>query len=370
MAALHTRRILTFRVLRVAAVLIGLTLPVVRCETAKPPDADEADAELTELVTTESGAVANAADMFLGSDGRLYVADYQSSYVLAIDTASGALTQIGRPGSGPSEFQQPTGVREQDGILTVFDSRNGRIVKLTLDGQMIGSVAVNAFPYAPAASIDAQGWIMTATGGFQHGLAVLLDDEGRTVRGYGEPVDLPESFTPADVKEELRRGRVPALFQNNVVPARGEDDAVYLAMMASPEIRRYSAQGTLMWSVTLTDPAQQGLREGYVQRNVEEENPNRVHPFRYFIDVQASPESLWFLGSPDANDTVIWQLDPGDGAVRARHRFGGVSGITAFLVDESSRTVFLADNDLGRILKGRLGPNTASRVSSVSSSIP
>ncbi len=72
-------------------------------------------------------------------DGRLYVADF-ADHAVKIYSADGAfLGAIGRRGSGPGEFDQPTGMDVFGGRLYVGDQSCSRIQVFDLSGRLVDS---------------------------------------------------------------------------------------------------------------------------------------------------------------------------------------------------------------------------------------
>lgn len=71
------------------------------------------------------------------ADGRLLVADQIESAVYLVDLAAGTRQRIGREGSGPQEYRQPTGLHlfRGDSAL-LMDLQNNRIAVLSADGRI------------------------------------------------------------------------------------------------------------------------------------------------------------------------------------------------------------------------------------------
>lgn len=78
------------------------------------------------LVTTESAAIAHAADLDVASSGTLDVADFMGNSVLAVDSV-GETSVLGGEGAGPGELSAPWTVRAVDDGVLVVDRGNGRI---------------------------------------------------------------------------------------------------------------------------------------------------------------------------------------------------------------------------------------------------
>jgi len=80
------------------------------------------------------------------SDGRLLIVDASEKKLLVANWSNGSATQLGRNGSGPEEYLQPSTLFALDGDSTLLpDSRNGRW--LLLSG---ASIVTTIGPDAPA----------------------------------------------------------------------------------------------------------------------------------------------------------------------------------------------------------------------------
>ncbi len=217
--------------------------------------------------------------------------------------------------------------------LFIFDAGNGRIVTWKTDGAPLGVTPTEASVYANSASLDRAGFLVPATGGFTGELISLVRPDGHRMGGFGKPIPLPPHFAPSDVRDELRMGQVPALFRNNAIATRSPKGAVFVAMMATPEVTRFASDGRVSWRIRLVDPVHEELPELYTELNLDESDPRVVHPFRFFSDIQAGDTTLWLLGPPEASPTVLWELSGATGAVLRRCEFSGPNGISAFAVD-------------------------------------
>jgi len=80
------------------------------------------------------------------SDGRVLIVDWSEKKLVVADLAKGNVAQLGRNGSGPGEYLQPSTLLTLDGDSTLLpDSRNGRW--LLLHG---ATIATTIGPESPA----------------------------------------------------------------------------------------------------------------------------------------------------------------------------------------------------------------------------
>ena len=81
-----------------------------------------------------------AADIAIADDGRVFVADGYCNARIVVYAADGSkLSEWGRPGMGPGEFNLPHGIAlSPDGNVYVADRENGRVQWFSTDGEFLG----------------------------------------------------------------------------------------------------------------------------------------------------------------------------------------------------------------------------------------
>lgn len=104
-------------------------------------------------------AIAAVAEL---ADGRVVVADRKEHVLRIVDFAKGTMSQLGRTGAGPNEYQQTWGLARGPGdTLWVWDSGNMRLLRVAPSGALAGTVQMEqeamAGGFGPPRGIDAQG---------------------------------------------------------------------------------------------------------------------------------------------------------------------------------------------------------------------
>jgi hypothetical protein len=79
------------------------------------------------LTGTGDSAFGMVADVALGEDGAVYVADPTQRRILVFDSVGRYQRSIGRTGQGPGEFLVPFRLLVRDSLLVVFDVRLSRV---------------------------------------------------------------------------------------------------------------------------------------------------------------------------------------------------------------------------------------------------
>jgi DNA-binding beta-propeller fold protein YncE len=120
-----------------------------------------------------------------GPDGRVWATDTGNNRLVVYDRALANPKTIGKPGSGPAEFQGPVGIAIADsGAVYVADMRNKRIEVLGPDGAFRKSLAVSGWEGTPEPHVE-----VGAGGGVyvtdpNAGKVIEMDGSGRVRRGW------------------------------------------------------------------------------------------------------------------------------------------------------------------------------------------
>lgn len=304
------------------------------------------------LITTNSEMIGGVYDLTVSPDGDVYVADYGFKHVLAVAPDGTLRRTIGREGAGPGEFQMPYVVRASRDSVWVFDAGGDRVQVFDTAGAVARSYALDAPTLGGGRDFREDGWLAATIGGFEGALIIVLDGAGARVATFGEPLAPPATyFDFTTLKAEMRQGRLPNAFRNSAMLAWGPDASLYLVFLAEPQVRRYDANDSLLWTVTLNEPVLQSIRDVWVRKNVEEKNPSRLYRLQYVTDLAVVDGDLWILlNTADEQDGLVLVLGAGDGVVRRRIVFPGLPNTGFIAVDEARRRVYMAPRGEGSVV--------------------
>ena len=155
------------------------------------------------------------------TEDKIFVSDWQAPALRVYDHQGTYLYDIGGPGQGPGEFQEPTSVAiASDGRVFLRDARARRIWIYTEPGEYVGAYEMTGGTRGPAAMVLSNDDV-------PYSLVIvkmLPDDPNRVwVTGmqahgedgpYGEPIMAPidESFVPGSVSNEMGSNTQPVPF--------------------------------------------------------------------------------------------------------------------------------------------------------------
>jgi hypothetical protein len=99
----------------------------------------------------------------------------------------------------------------------------------------------------------------------------------------------------------------------------------------------------LHWSRTLDEAVLRSALATFIRKNIEEQDPSRIHPLQYVTDAAVVGSDLWvLLNTGDEDDGLLLVLRSDDGAVLRRIIFPGLPKTGLFAVDESRRRLYMA----------------------------
>jgi hypothetical protein len=151
--------------------LLMLMVVVSACNPEARPDQVIVGGRPDTLISANDPWLEEAVDLAVSESGLIYVLDRQASRVFRLDERGRPMSPLGREGSGPGEFRNPTTMGIGDEVVWVLDRGNGRLVGVSPNGSILGSHAIPAQPLIPTSHIDGEGNVLIATLGTHGTLA-------------------------------------------------------------------------------------------------------------------------------------------------------------------------------------------------------
>lgn len=247
-------------------------------------------------------------DMALGPEGRIYVLDSRDNNIKVFASNGRFLTTFSREGSGPGELSRPWTLAFINGRLHVVDTGNGRIQVFSSEGSYQRSYKMAA-DLGVGMSFAADGRLYINTQGFRSPKLIrVFDTQGQKLQEFGDVEGGSyEFFDFTSIKGDIKKGRIPNIFKNDVHPVVGSDGTVWAVHRGLPLILRYSQKGELLSRHELDIKEYAAIHETFIEENRKIENvPNRFFPLRYVADVVVSARGdLYVVLNLEASMTVL-----------------------------------------------------------------
>jgi hypothetical protein len=304
------------------------------------------------LITTVSEVIGGVYDLALSENGDLYLADYGYKHILVVAPDGTIRRTIGKEGSGPGEFQMPYVVSAAADSVRVLDSETGQVQVFDAEGSLVRGFRPDVPSLGGGRDFRSDGLLAAAVDGFQGAMIHVADPQGNLIHTFGEPIVPHTDFYDfAAIKGEIRDGRIPAAFRNQAAIVWGQGDSLYLIFQAEPQVRRYGADGELLWTRPLEDAVVRSATASFIRKNIEESNPSRIHSLRLVTDAAVVGSELWLLlNTADEGDGVLLVLSADDGAVLRRITFPGLPTTGHFAVDQPRRRLYMAPSGEASVL--------------------
>jgi len=325
---------------------------LVACAGDEPRMLDVTISQLDTLVASGTGLFQQPHEITLGPDGQLIVTDALASTIFVFNENGETLTEIGRSGSGPAEFNGPRSVTLVRDTLLVVDAGNARLQRMTVDGAFGSPRSLPPAALRGAASISPSGDMLIGRNGRDSALAVLVDASGTQIRRLGDPpAVLPARFDFVAVKREIRDGKIPAMLRAITLPVLADDRSAWLVLVGEGEVRRYSPSGDHLWTTRLQGPEIDSVRAEFFKRNREDDDPNRFVTLNYVAAAKTYGENLWLLLRMPEDEGAVFVVLDADGDVAAHVRIPVAIGIRSFVLDPEERELYLLDLYGGAVLR-------------------
>jgi hypothetical protein len=179
--------------------------------------------------------------------GILYVVDDPTNRLLAYRPDGNILFTAGSIGAGPGQFFHPSAFKAQGNLLTILDWSSKRVEVFGTSGKFLHSFKVAESEPASMAT-DRQGGVFINNP--HHGkLVTEYDSTGNVLRRFGDLTTLVRLYG-----KEVDRQKAESLkwAANRVWMASDAEGSLYVAYMIAPVIRKYNANGQLVFERRMT----------------------------------------------------------------------------------------------------------------------
>jgi len=320
-------------------------------EVARNPQEVRVD-NVTVFVSSESELLGRPADIAVGENGSLYIVDVIASQVLVLSVDGELIRTIGGEGSGPREFKNPYAFALTADSLRVADVGNARLQVFALRGDFTRTVRLPAGSNMGPIAVAYDGRFLTTALGMPDALALYHDPSGKQLGTLGAPpAPVSGVASPAQLKQQIIDGEVPAMFRNAVLPVFAPGGDMWLILTGEGALRRFGEDGSLQLSVPLEAPEMQEVWQECVERaKATPANPRSVAGLFYVWDATVLGQTLWVLLNTTEDGPAVLMAFTGDGEAKERILFSGVRGARSFAFDRQRDRVFFAIPSTASIL--------------------
>lgn len=175
-------------------------------------------------------------------DGNYFVLDAKDHRVVVLDMAEHFVRQVGRYGTGPQEFFDPTDLAlGSDGALYVFEAGNKRVTITDQSGARVGGFSSPEISLAIEINSKKEIILNQPIAG---SLLTVYDLYGVKKRSFGLLKPPRSGFATHgghDDKETYNRVHITV----------DDSDNIYAAWWYEPRVQKYAPDGKLLWDIEL-----------------------------------------------------------------------------------------------------------------------
>ncbi|MFU0799282.1 MAG: SMP-30/gluconolactonase/LRE family protein [Xylanivirga thermophila] len=250
----------------------------------------------------EAGYLNNAQDLFMDKDEKLYVVDTGNNRIIKL-TRDGNL--LGTYDGDTKKLNSPNGIYvDDDGDMYIADTGNGRVVHLSPEGKFVEEFVQPKSPLYDTNSpfrpskvyVDAINQIYTLNDDY-HGFTVL--DGNNQFKGYVAPTRLEFSFTDVlirmfaspEQKEKLSK-RLPPAHSNFVIT---DDGMIYATTLRAKteQIKKMTTLGNNIYP-----------EDGFFGEDIDEYG-NKIEPS--FVDISVDDNGI--ITALESSTCRLYQYD-------------------------------------------------------------
>ncbi len=260
-----------------------LVVPVIGCQS-EPPASESSSSGINVVELEDYETISSYEETTLANpnilryyNASLFVYDAEKHQVLELDDRGSLVTEYGRRGQGPGEFQTVNNIFIIDSLLYVVDPAQFRISRFKLNGDLdtilnygqggpqaaIPPAPQAPFPqakditYKPAITLDGNVLLTAIQPGKSFNkLYSLINWEGDHISEIG---NIPEGSSfqldfdsyKADVADQ----KIPAYYRPYAFPVNDNADTgeLYFIYNSFPKIAKYSTSGEELWETDIPE---------------------------------------------------------------------------------------------------------------------
>lgn len=171
------------------------------------------------------------APIFNNDGSKAFLSDVGHHRIIRYSYNMKFVKEFGKKGQGPNEFIDAHELKIKNNKLYVYDNGNNKMSIFDLTGELLKSFRVPCI--LRSFSVNSKGHIF-GTSPSETGIVKVFSEEGEQLNSFGELIKDSDLYLSRILSESIIE--------------IDDKDNVYLILMQSPYMRKYTDNGDLIWS--------------------------------------------------------------------------------------------------------------------------
>lgn len=262
------------------------------------------------IISYEEMVLANPQRIRFDGDEGLVLFDSGLENVIRLSLEGEILSEIGRKGSGPGEYQSVSNIYVLNNSIFLVDDRQFIIHRFLKDGSHISSFIYGDYGKhrINRPTVLNQKDLLIPNSYSEQALFKLMNPKGEQ---FGELGQIPKGSVDEldyDVyRAAISNREVPPYFKPHVFAVNNDVNSIYIIYEAIPKIRKYNFSGELLWETESIDaPEIDSVAIKYYNfMEMILRQTNAVQPLRKYVD-GVSKNGRLFVSTNTSHNNPLW----------------------------------------------------------------
>lgn len=303
------------------------------------------------IISYKEMVLANPQRIRFDGDEGLVLFDSGLENVIRLSLEGEIITEIGRKGSGPGEYQSVSNIYVLNNSIFLVDDRQFIIHRFLKDGSYISSFIYGDYGThrINRPTVLNQNDLLIPNSDSEQALFKLMSLKGEEFGVLGQIPKGSEDELDYDVyRAEISNREVPQYFKPHVFAVKNDSNSVFIIYEAFPKIGKYNNSGELLWETEPIDaPEIDSVSIKYYNfMDMILRQSNAVQPLRKYVD-GVSKNGRLFVSTNTSHNNPLWIHEFGDnGNLVNRYVLkSNVSLKSHFDIDINERRIFVLTNE-------------------------
>lgn len=305
------------------------------------------------IVSYDDVVLANPQRIRFDGDNGLIVFDSRLGKVVRVSLNGSIIQEIGRKGSGPGEYQSISNIYLLDGSIFLVDDRQFIVHQFSKDGNLISSLVYGDFGTHRINKpiVINRDEILIPNSVADQALFKFINHNGDESAQFGQIPEGSVDELDYDVyRAAVSNHEVPPYFKPHVFAVNSGGNSVFIVYEAFPKIGKYDLSGELLWETESIDvPEIDSVATKYYDfMEMILRQANAVQPLRKYVD-GVSKNGRLFVSTNTSHGNPLWihEFDE-NGNLTNRYVFRSEIGLKShFDIDINKRRVFVLTEEGG-----------------------